>query len=371
MDDDPEYTNVGPYAICVVLQEEHGRLIADSDWPALATKLPESNEVTPEEAIETPQKQIQCFKCKQWGHKANHPACPLYSKKPTTRPTQEQMSERRLKEKDPWKYIEPKDLTKPVVIDDKEWYFCTKCRCRATGQVGFYQLSHTDATHNPHWPRAPESNTTQVTDPDPTPLPPRHPLREPMIDDDLVFTGVHCCPVVLNPPTPDERKENRTMEKVISADFKHPNGDKRLHIINTIKDKTVKQQELSVNLVYSENNIPTCSTSQRRPHRLYASTTRLFLFTWWFCLAYMSRVRSCISTGWDILQYRLGRISRYVLSKCTAFGNEVLITGKGNVAWTLSCDNGDQVTIITRCYLVPTASTRLLSEDQFHLEYRD
>ena len=35
------------------------------------------------------------------------------------------------------------------------------------------------------------------------------------------------------------------------------------------------------------------------------------------------------------------------------------ITGKGNVAWTLSCDNGDQVAIITRCYIVPTASTRL------------
>ena len=40
---DPLYTSYGPYVICVKLQEEHGKLISDSDWPALATKLPESN----------------------------------------------------------------------------------------------------------------------------------------------------------------------------------------------------------------------------------------------------------------------------------------------------------------------------------------
>ena len=43
MGNDPEYTSYGPYAIRAVLQEEHGKLIADSDWPVLATKLPESN----------------------------------------------------------------------------------------------------------------------------------------------------------------------------------------------------------------------------------------------------------------------------------------------------------------------------------------
>ena len=127
MGDDPAYTSVGPYAICAALQEEHGRLIADSDWPALATKLPESNAVTPEETMDTPPKQFQCFKCKQWGHKANNPACPLFSKKPSPKPTQDSFSNRRLKPKDLWKYVEPKDLTKLVIIYDKEWYFCTKC----------------------------------------------------------------------------------------------------------------------------------------------------------------------------------------------------------------------------------------------------
>ena len=40
---DPLYTTYSPYAICSKLQEKHGKLISDSDWPALAMKLPESN----------------------------------------------------------------------------------------------------------------------------------------------------------------------------------------------------------------------------------------------------------------------------------------------------------------------------------------
>ena len=102
-----------------------------------------------------------------------------------------------MKPKDPWKYVEPKDLTHPVAIDNKKWYFCTKCRCRATGKVGFYQLSHTDATHDPNW--KPEGNLSPVQDPDPTPPLPLHPPQPPssgLVDDDLVFTGIHCAPIV-------------------------------------------------------------------------------------------------------------------------------------------------------------------------------
>ena len=80
MGDDPDYTKYGPYAICASLQEEHGKLIADSDWPALANKLPETNNVSPEENNDK-EKNIQCYKCKQWGRKANNPICPLFNKK--------------------------------------------------------------------------------------------------------------------------------------------------------------------------------------------------------------------------------------------------------------------------------------------------
>ena len=61
----------------------------------------------------------------------------------------------------------------------------------------------------------------------------------------------------------------------------------------------------------------------------------------------------------------------------------------GNIAWTFPCTNEDQLAIITQCYLVPSATTRLLSpqqifnkqngnpgkfwgdEDTFYLEYQD
>ena len=37
------------------------------------------------------------------------------------------------------------------------------------------------------------------------------------------------------------------------------------------------------------------------------------------------------------------------------------IDGVGNVAWSFPCENGDQMAIVTKCYHVPTARTRLLS----------
>ena len=207
MGNDPQYTTVGPYAICSTLQEEHGKLISDSDWPALSTKLPESNSATTEMQTKEPdsplQNKIQCYKCKQWGHKANDPRCPLFRKKDDTEGATKST---RFKPKEPWKYTEPKDLTKPIVIDDKEWYFCSKCKCRATGRLGYYQLSHTDATHDPNW--RPESNLSPITDPDPTPAPTlRPPIESHVLDDDLVFTGVNHAPIEHVLGTIDEREE--------------------------------------------------------------------------------------------------------------------------------------------------------------------
>ena len=191
MGEDPDYTKYGPYALCAALQDEHGKLIADSDWPTLALKLPETNNVLPEESLDTNQ-QIQCYRCKQYGHKANNPICPMYSKKPAGTSDQSNAgSDKRHQQKDPWKYIKPKDLQQLVIINDKKWFFCQKCKCRATGKIGFYQLSHTDDIHDPNW--RPESNATPIEDPDATSLPPLCPPNadEIVIDDDLVFTGVN------------------------------------------------------------------------------------------------------------------------------------------------------------------------------------
>ena len=77
--------------------------------------------MVPEEEKE--QKVIQCYCCKQWGHKANDPACSLFSKKNASNSPQDHVPDKQFKPKDPWKYIEPKDLSKPVIIDDKKCFF--------------------------------------------------------------------------------------------------------------------------------------------------------------------------------------------------------------------------------------------------------
>ena len=63
------------------------------------------------------------------------------------------------------------------------------------------------------------------------------------------------------------------------------------------------------------------------------------------------------------------------------------IEGVGDIAWTFACNNGDQLSLLTKCYYVPNVSTRLLSpqklfdkengqsgkywgdENMFHMEY--
>ena len=63
------------------------------------------------------------------------------------------------------------------------------------------------------------------------------------------------------------------------------------------------------------------------------------------------------------------------------------IDGAGDIVWTFAFSNGDQLSICTRCYYVPSATTRLLSpqkllnkqngqsgkywgdEEMFHLDY--
>jgi hypothetical protein len=40
---DAEYATLGPIGIVAWAQKEHTQLVADHEWPALASKLPESN----------------------------------------------------------------------------------------------------------------------------------------------------------------------------------------------------------------------------------------------------------------------------------------------------------------------------------------
>ena len=138
---DKDYTSFGPYDVCsTTLQEEHSILIADSKWPELATKIPKSNSTLLQNTPKAPD--MRCYKCHEWGHKANDPICLLYDHKRglvkhTTGMADKHVPTKfssKLKPKDPWKYAEPKDLTQPVMVYGEKWCYCTKCRCRATGQ---------------------------------------------------------------------------------------------------------------------------------------------------------------------------------------------------------------------------------------------
>ena len=145
-----------------------------------------------------------------------------------------------------------------MIIEDKKWFFCTKCRCRATGNVGYYQLSHNDTTLNPDW--KPEGNVSPIDDPDPTPHHPLRPRLDEPSDDDLVFTGVNHTPVLRMPRPLDERKNGtesgETMKtnrrREIQSEMPSDNGP-RNHVIDlTLFSNTVTnsvQQDLSLNNV--------------------------------------------------------------------------------------------------------------------------
>ncbi len=91
MGNDPACAKFGPYVLWASLQDEHGKLITDSDWPALASKLPETNKAVP--APDEPSKDFECYRCKQCGHKANNPICLSYVAKGFPKNTQVQSSD--------------------------------------------------------------------------------------------------------------------------------------------------------------------------------------------------------------------------------------------------------------------------------------
>jgi hypothetical protein len=101
-----------------------------------------------------------------------------------------------------WKYLEPKDLTKPLVEDGKEWKFCTKCKCRKTDKVGIYQLSHFDSEHIDNYSGPNEGNLASVHVPLGIPAATtKDPSKNTDDDgdddeDDIEFVGAWCAPVV-------------------------------------------------------------------------------------------------------------------------------------------------------------------------------
>ena len=100
-----------------------------------------------------------------------------------------------------WKYLEPEDLTKPLIEDGNEWKFCCECKCHKTNRVGIYQLFHFDAEHIENYMPPNQGNLASVQDLVPLGIPAATTKDPPTgapeeEEDDIEFVGAWCAPVV-------------------------------------------------------------------------------------------------------------------------------------------------------------------------------
>ena len=215
--DDPEYSMYGPIALITTLHEIYGRLLTDHDWPALATKLPQSNNVT---ATSTSAKtggdkpDINCFRCKGNHHVKE---CPKKRNKDrdgdkAADKSAGEPSAKKAKSSLPaWRYVEPKDLATALVDDStgKNGSFVPSVSVVShPGKKGLYLLSHFDSEHDdnytPHTPSN-ESNLASVDVPMGIPAATtRDPTTVPLDDDEdpIEFQGAWCASVSNAVPIP-------------------------------------------------------------------------------------------------------------------------------------------------------------------------
>jgi hypothetical protein len=200
---DPQYSDYGPIALVSTVHQLYGRLITDHDWPALATKLPQSNNAPANDGrYSRPSSRsgddykIKCFRC---GGPHVIRDCPNKQRDRDKRapPSTGDSSFKKPKadELPAWRYQEPKDLTKSFTdADGRVWKFCTKCVCRKSGKVGMYHTSHFDHEH-----RGSTNNESNMADVDVPLNLPLATISDPTMssgdDDPVVFQGAWCTPV--------------------------------------------------------------------------------------------------------------------------------------------------------------------------------
>ena len=128
---DPEYKELGPLGLVAVLLEWHSNLLADRMWTALIA-LHQSNLASSARGTSNGGG-CKCYICQDPVNLANR--CPQRNNNGNMSSDQtvksRNHSSRPLEE---WKYCQPADLTKAFKIYGKEWKFCPKCKCRATGK---------------------------------------------------------------------------------------------------------------------------------------------------------------------------------------------------------------------------------------------
>ena len=138
-------------------------------WPALSSKLPKAHHA---EANYTDTGDRRCYICGDPAHIA--PNCPLKDKlkelkdekseKPTVPAQQNPPGDNKTPPPPPnvlkaatWRYIRPADENQKIVIpatdgaNEKTFWWCSKCRCRKTGAVGYY-TGHSTSHHKDSTP---------------------------------------------------------------------------------------------------------------------------------------------------------------------------------------------------------------------------
>ena len=203
MTKDPGYSKYRPYALLLNIQQVYSRLLSFQDWPALATKLPQSNNASTSasniKVLDGGSSSVRkCFCCGAVDHHIRD--CPKKEKNKDTDKDKEKSNSKddsdapaakKVKSDLPaWRYLEPKDLKSTLVDDGRTWKFCTKCKCKKTGRLGLYILSHSDADHVDNWTPKSEGNLASVDVPlnVPEATVAAASLFDP--DDDIEFQGL-------------------------------------------------------------------------------------------------------------------------------------------------------------------------------------
>jgi hypothetical protein len=210
-----EYSALGAIGVIDWVQKDHSKFIRHQEWPALASKLSESN---------TASMTLTCYHHGEDGHiKPNYPklndtqrtsnatsnvtsnitTAPNVTPNPIPKAVVEKKEDEQCMKRlmSAWKQIRPFDLTIAHIDNDgKEWKVCTKCSDKNTGNKGLFNLSHWDVDHKDGFGHpAPATNLTMISDPlDNVPVGP--PLvttvetDEELDPHERIFTGAWCCP---------------------------------------------------------------------------------------------------------------------------------------------------------------------------------
>ena len=144
-----EYSTCGPLALCSRLQTEYSDLLKSNSWPALAPSIPESNNAPAADFVSTTPDDKRSNAASSSNNNNNPPGIMLPPKI--------------------WKYLKPADEDQCIVIHDIKYFWCGKCVCRRTNQVGFYNRTHSTSKHQSKSPRHPRRAASGATPNDSVP----------------------------------------------------------------------------------------------------------------------------------------------------------------------------------------------------------